>query len=116
MRSALLGFVLGGLVMLPGYLWGGTGGGDVKLFAAIGAFLGPDPVVRVFLYSAVAGGLLAVAIAVSRGRLISTVRGVGRLVAAPRQTKKEIEAAGAVHRFPYGPAIATGTLLVVFGF
>ena len=102
--------------MLPGYLWGGTGGGDVKLLAAIGAFLGPDPVVRVFLYSSVAGGLLAVAIAVSRGRLIPTVRGAVHLVARPRQTKKAIEAAGAVHRFPYGPAIAAGTVLVVCGF
>ena len=38
---------------------GATGAGDVKLFAAIGTLLGPVPMRTAFLYTAIAGGALA---------------------------------------------------------
>jgi prepilin peptidase CpaA len=113
--SALLGCALGGALMLPGYLWGGTGGGDVKLLGAVGAFLGPGLVVKTFLYSAVAGGLLAVAVAWSRGRLGTTVAGAARVMAAPAGSRARLEP-DAARRFAYGPAIAVGTALVALGF
>jgi prepilin peptidase CpaA len=113
--SALLGLALGGLLMLPGYIWGGTGGGDVKLLAAVGAFLGPGLVMRTFLYSAVAGGVLAVGVALSRGRLGATVRGAAHMLVAPVKARQNIEA-DASRRFAYGPAIAAGTMLAVLGF
>ena len=47
------GLVLGLALMLPGHLFGATGAGDVKLFAAAGALLGPAPIVdRLLLYRA----------------------------------------------------------------
>ena len=113
--SALLGLVLGGALMLPGYIWGGTGGGDVKLLAAVGAFLGPGLVARTFLYSAVAGGVLAIGVALSRGRLGATVGGALRVIVAPRETRQNLDADPA-RRFAYGPAIAAGTMLAVLGF
>jgi prepilin signal peptidase PulO-like enzyme (type II secretory pathway) len=39
--QALLGLALGLALMLPGHVIGATGAGDVKLMAAVGAFLGP---------------------------------------------------------------------------
>ena len=60
-------------MMLPGHVFGATGAGDVKLFAAAGTMLGSGRIVRAFLYVAIAGGVLAVAIAIRRGRLGRTV-------------------------------------------
>jgi len=114
--DAALGFAAGMLLMLPGHLWGGTGGGDVKLLAALGTWLGPYLIVKTFLYSAIAGGVLALIIAVHRRRVGPTLRGAARLVVAPVSTKREVEATGAANRFPYAPAIAAGTVLAVLGF
>lgn len=38
---AFVGFCVGLLLMLPGYFLSATGAGDVKLFAALGCYLGP---------------------------------------------------------------------------
>jgi len=115
-QAALLGFLTGLVVMLPGHLLGGTGGGDVKLMAALGSWLGPSMIVTAFLYSAIAGGALALVVAVQRNRLGPTVRGVGRLIAAPVSARPDVTATGADNRFPYAPAIAAGSLLAVLGF
>jgi len=115
-RAALLGFFVGFAVMLPGHLFGGTGGGDVKLMAALGAWLGPSMIVKAFLYSAIAGGVLALVFATRRRRLGSTFRGVGRLIVTPASGRQDVNASGAANRFPYAPAIAAGSWLVVLGF
>ncbi len=39
--QSLLGFAVGFTLFLPGYLLGMTGGGDLKLMAAVGSLLGP---------------------------------------------------------------------------
>lgn len=114
--AALLGFLTGLVLMLPGHVLGGTGGGDVKLMAALGAWLGPSMIVKAFLYSAIAGGVLALIVAVHRRRVGRTFRGVGRLIATPVSARQDVGASGADNRFPYAPAIATGSLLVVLGF
>src|SRR5512140_2562319 len=50
--SSLTGSVAGGIVgfglLMPGYIWGGTGGGDVKLLAALGTLLGPNRIIVAF--------------------------------------------------------------------
>ena len=109
--AAILGFSLGLLLMLPGHLFGGTGAGDVKLFAATGSLLGPAPIVGAFLYTAIAGGVLAAIVAVHRRRLRQTVDGTARLVASGGANAAQIEAAGENNRFPYAPAIAVGAIL-----
>ncbi len=56
--DALLGTLLGGgLLWLIKLLWGGLGGGDVKLMAALGLWLGWTGVMPTFLAAAFAGGL-----------------------------------------------------------
>ena len=83
---AALGLVVGLLVMLPGHALGATGAGDVKLMAAIGAIVGPGMAVNAFLFTALTGGLLALGVAVLRGRLAATVAGTRALVTAPRRS------------------------------
>src|SRR5258705_12112712 len=57
--GAILGGVIGLTLMLPGYLFGATGGGGVKLLPAGGTFLGPDPRVIAVFGMAIGGGPLA---------------------------------------------------------
>jgi prepilin peptidase CpaA len=111
--SAALGLALGLGLMLPGHVLGATGAGDVKLMAAAGTFLGPALVFRAFLYSAVAGGVLAIVIATQRGLLTSTLQGTRQLVTAPAGAREAIASAPRTSRFAYGPAIAVGTLLAM---
>jgi len=108
---ALLGLLVGLVLMLPGHVIGATGAGDVKLMAAVGAVVGPDVIFRAFLYSAVAGGVLAVVVALRRGRLGTTLKATTNLVTQPADAKRAIEASDRANRFAYGPAIAVGTFL-----
>ena len=106
--SALAGLAYGFLMMLPGHVFGATGAGDVKLFAAAGTLLGGDQMVTAFLFVALAGGVLACAVATRRGRLGRTVTQTARLIGRPQSTKTAIESSAEHNRFSYGPAIAIG--------
>jgi prepilin peptidase CpaA len=114
--GAVAGCGLGLALMLPGHVLGGTGAGDVKLVAALGAVLGPGRIVAACLYSAIAGGVIALGYAWARGRLGQTVRGASRIAAGDAGARVHASAAGTNNRFPYAPAIAAGSLLAVLGF
>jgi prepilin peptidase CpaA len=109
--ASLAGFAVGLVLMLPGHVLGAMGAGDVKLFAAAGAVLGFNEVFEAFLFVALAGGLLAIAVAWQRGRLARTLAQTALLCGKPTEARKTIEAPIEHNRFPYGPAIAVGTVL-----
>jgi prepilin peptidase CpaA len=109
--ASLIGAALGMGLMMPGYKLGATGAGDVKLMASVGAIVGPGMVVMAFLFTSLAGGVLAIAIALQRRRLGATINGTKRLLAAPSDARKEIQATTVASRFAYGPAIAIGSVL-----
>jgi len=111
--SALAGLAFGFLMMLPGHVFGATGAGDVKLFAAAGTLLGSGRIVTAFLYVAIAGGVLAVVIAIRRGRLGRTVGMAARLLGRPSTSKTAIESPAEHNRFSYGPAIAIGCVIAM---
>ena len=113
--GALAGFAIGLALMLPGHVIGATGAGDVKLFAALGTWLGPAHIVMAFLYTAIAGGLLAVAVAARRRRLQETVDRTAAFVRTGGSNVGEIEHGAANNRFAYAPAIAIGALAAVLG-
>ena len=113
LAASVVGFVLGLVLMMPGHLLGATGAGDVKLMAAIGAIVGPGTVLQAFLFTAVAGGVLAVAVALRRRRLAATVASAGRIIAGATEARQEIRSAPAASRFAYGPAIAVGSVLAM---
>ena len=114
-QQALFGFGVGFLLMLPGYLVGATGGGDVKLFAAFGTLLGPYATAFAFFYTVIAGGVIAVAVALQRRRLRETVQRTAWLVATRGKNAAEIEDISSNNRFPYAPAIAVGALVAALG-
>ena len=115
MSQALLGFLVGLVMMLPGHVIGATGAGDVKLFAALGTLLGPKGIAVAFLYTAMAGGALAVLVALQRSLLRVTFERVSTLVMTGGANVGEIERS-TVNRFAYAPAIALGSLAAALGF
>jgi|SRR5687767_15252719 prepilin peptidase CpaA len=111
--SALAGLAFGFLMMLPGHVFGATGAGDVKLFAAAGTLLGSGRIVTAFMFVAIAGGILAVIVAMRRGRLGRTMGLTARLLGRPDKLKTEIESPAEHNRFSYGPAIAIGCVVAM---
>jgi prepilin peptidase CpaA len=75
------GWLVGILVLFLPFALGGLGAGDVKLLGAIGAWLGPASALWVGLYTGVAGGILAVVVAFSKGYLSQAVGNVAALLA-----------------------------------
>jgi prepilin peptidase CpaA len=114
--GALGGLALGLALLMPAHIFGATGAGDVKLLAAFGALLGPADVFDAFLRAAILGGVMALTVALWRGRLRETLYGTAMLVTTRNQTAAAlIEHPAANNRFPYAPAIACGAVLVVLG-
>jgi len=113
--QALAGLAVGLLVMLPGHVIGATGAGDVKLFAALGTLLGPGGALLAFFYTALAGGAIALGVALHRRLLRDTVARAATLVTTGGLNAGEIETIQ-VNRFAYAPAIAIGALAVALGF
>lgn len=109
---ASCGGLLSGLaVLLPFYLAGGLGAGDVKAMAAVGAFLGPK------------GALLAGAWTLIIGAILASLVWFGtEHQALPQWARRwglDLQPSGSAvqpcvqRRFPYGLAIACGTFASV---
>ena len=75
------GWAVGIALFFVPFALGGLGAGDVKLLGAIGAWLGPMNVIWVGLYAGVAGGVLAIFVALTKGYLIQAIGNVGMMLA-----------------------------------
>jgi prepilin peptidase CpaA len=118
LRSGLAGMLLAGGIFFLLFLLGGMGGGDVKLMAAVGAWVGSAQVGILLTMSAIAGGLLAAGYVLVHKRMFESLRNVAELVRhhltegfAPHPTLN-VQQAGTL-RLPYGLAIAIGTFYCV---
>lgn len=111
---ALLGTLAGfGLLLLP-YVFGAMGAGDVKLMAAVGALLGFPAVIQVFLYTSIAGGVMAVVFIIHRravrrtfGNMYGVMLGFLPFV---KGFSPHLARENSVGAMPYGIAIALGTI------
>jgi prepilin peptidase CpaA len=115
LATGFLGCLLAGGIMFLFFMVRAMGAGDVKIMAAIGAFVGPRDAVTVLLATAICGGVLAIAYALYRRRMISTLKNVGSVLRfhawAGVQPHPELNLDNpAALRMPYGLAIALGTL------
>ncbi|GAB6151735.1 prepilin peptidase [Desulfosporosinus burensis] len=113
--SSLIGAALGFALLLLPYLMGGMGAGDVKLLAVIGAFGGAPFVLTSFLYGALIGGLFSVFLLARRKALGNTLKHF--LLFLPilqkPQDLSETMKNERQEKFPYGIAIALGTLIAL---
>jgi prepilin peptidase CpaA len=112
-----LGLLVGFGLFLPLYLLRAMGAGDVKLMAMVGAFVGPLYVLGAALMTLVAGGVLAIAMAMYSGVLMQTVKNA-RTVLTVGMYKTlsgggvQFDApAASAGSLPYAVAIALGTLI-----
>lgn len=114
------------LVVFGFFFWvGGMGAGDVKLCAAIGAWIGPQQMFLALIFIALAGGLMAISWAVLGGFANELFQETGSLFLGwkKKQTADAGDSPSAAQpeprkalrrRMPYAPAIAIGTLMSFF--
>lgn len=112
-----LGLVLFGVLAAMG----GMGMGDVKLCAAIGAWVGPQQLFLALVVTGVAGGIMALVWAAWGGFLGELISGSGNLLFGWRKRGIKIDPALTLanpkaRKMPYAPAIAIGTLISFFAF
>jgi prepilin peptidase CpaA len=101
------------------FFMGGMGAGDVKLAAAIGAWIGPNQLFLALVITAMAGGVMVVCWAASAGFLKELFTGAGNLAFGGKTSggvgDPEMKLSNPKRRkMPYAPAIAIGTLISFF--
>lgn len=118
---ALAGWAIAVAVWLPMFLLRGLGGGDIKLLGALGAWLGPEPAIWLALYAAVAGGVLALLVALRHGYAREAFSNVWGLLVYWRiaglrphpALSLDSRTAGTV-RLPYALPIAAGLVMTLW--
>jgi prepilin peptidase CpaA len=108
-------------ILVFGFLFwlGGMGGGDLKLCAALGAWIGPMQLFFAMVYAGMAGGVMVLCWAAFGGFFKELFTGASDLVFGLKQRgmKRDPDLTLAnplKRRMPYAPAIAIGTLLSFF--
>lgn len=107
------GLGLGLLIYGIMFFIGGMGAGDVKLCAAIGAWIGPMQLIVGLLATSIVGGIMVFGWAIMGGFFKDLFRGPGKehnalgepIPVRPNPLKRKM---------PYAPAIALGTLFSFF--
>ncbi len=114
--AALQGLGLGLALLLPLYWLRVMGAGDAKLMAMVGAFLGPQDVLGALLATFLAGGVMALAVALRAGALRRLLQNLwlmlieGMVKVSVGQAPVVDGAPVSVGKLPYAVAIAAGTL------
>jgi prepilin peptidase CpaA len=115
LKSGATGMLISGGLFLLLFALGAMGGGDMKLMAAVGAWVGSTQVLTLILASAIAGGVLAVGRMIFGNTVGPTLRNTMHLIhyllASGLQPHPElnVQSSGS-QRVPFGVAIAVGAL------
>jgi prepilin peptidase CpaA len=113
-----LGLLAGFVLMLPSYIFGGMGAGDVKLMAAIGSVVGLNQVLDLVFYSYMAMFVMALLFIVVKGDLLKLLRRLRTLIyglfSGVLAYQKPDQPDAASSRMPLAPAIALATCYVLY--
>ncbi len=120
LKVAGLGFGLAVLIYMPLYALRGMGAGDVKLAAALGALVGWQNWVILFIFSGIIGGVLALVLMLAHGRFRKTLWNTGYILSeivhlrSPHYRSEELDVKSPrAFTLPHGAVLALGTLAVV---
>jgi prepilin peptidase CpaA len=113
------GWLLGVALFFPIFALRGMGAGDVKLLAAVGAWLGPANVIWVALITSMAGGILGLVVALAHGYAATAFRNVVALVGywrlvGPRPLPEVTLEGTRGPRLAYAVPIAIGTMVTLW--
>ena len=114
--ASLAGMAFAGGVLLPGWLMRWMGAGDVKLMAAVGAWLAFPQAVIALLASLVAGGAIAVVVAARRRLLWTALQGAfwtGLWAVAQRRGSTPQPVTTGI-RFPFAVAVMAGSIAALW--
>jgi prepilin peptidase CpaA len=113
---AVTGLVLGFSIWIIFHIAGGLGAGDVKMFAAAGAWLGPSGAWRAALVAALVGGVLSLAVLAWQRRTREGVERVALSFSMFSLAPLGTVSPGAERKayLPYGVALACGALLTAW--
>lgn len=119
LQTAAAGWAVGLAIFFVPFALGGLGAGDVKLVAALGAWLGPAEVVWLGLYTGVIGGVLALIVACSRGYLRQALRNIWVLLmfwrtSGLRPLPELTIQGGRGPKLAYGVSILMGTVVTIW--
>ena len=119
--NSLGGMGLGLVCYLGLYCLRAMGAGDVKLMAAVGAIVGPAGWFSVFIATAMAGGILALALMVWKRRVRETLWNAFFIAKELAQFRAPYDKRGDLNvrdprslNMPHGVAIAAGTFACLF--
>jgi prepilin peptidase CpaA len=115
LKSGAFGMLVAGGLFLFLFSLGAMGGGDMKLMAAVGAWVGSEEVMMLILAAALAGGVLAIGRIIFRNVLGETLKNTIRLIffrfTSGLQPHPELNVqAPESQRVPFGVAIAVGAI------
>ncbi len=115
LEGALLGLVVYGVL----FWMGGMGAGDVKLCAAIGAWVGPQQLILALVITGMVGGVMVFCWAVLGGFVKELFTGASNLTFGWKDRGGVCDPEMAIsnplkRKMPYAPAIAIGTLISFF--
>ena len=116
---SLGGWFVGALLFFPMFALRGMGAGDVKLIAAVGAWLGPTQVFWVALITSMVGGVLGLVVALAHGYAAKAFRNVMTLVmywrvVGPRPLPSLTLEGARGPRLAYAIPIAIGTVVTLW--
>jgi prepilin peptidase CpaA len=116
---SLAGWTVGVAFFLPFFAMGGMGAGDVKLLGAVGAWLGPVAVVWVALFTGIAGGVMALAVALYHGYLSKAFENLWCLVMywrieGPRPAPELTLSSHTGPRLAYAVPVLAGLMLALW--
>jgi len=117
--AALSGWIAGAAMLLVPFALGGMGAGDVKLLGAIGAWLGPSAALWAGVYTTLAGGAMALVVALASGYLREAWRNVTLMLMSWRVTglrpiPELTLATGKGPRLAYAAPILAGTVVAIW--
>lgn len=119
LQFGLTGAAFGFAVLFAPYAFGVMGAGDLKLLAGVGAWLGQPRTYHVLIAAVIFGGLYALFLAISHGRLRQTVADVRAVaVRGPRRPNETVAQIAAspdrrARLIPFAAMVALGLFATV---
>jgi prepilin peptidase CpaA len=117
--TAVFAWMLGVALFLPFFALGGMGAGDVKLLAALAAWLGPVDAVYMAIFTSMAGGVIGLAVTLARGYTRRALSNIWLMlmhwrVVGPKPVPGLTLSDGHAPRLAYAIPIAVGALCTLW--